>query len=202
LLVRKFTKVLILILVGFVACGYGYTGDLPQLGEKTRPQHPPIKQQAPAETPKMDTQYEFPQEKIFFPRINANYKLNKYSEYLADIKEYEQILASLKQVIYDNKPDKVQQFAAKVNVLDLKVQSLKQKYKDKPESNYESFKQLVKLDKTLYETANYQRVAEKYRKDERGSLMDKLQDETFFRKNIDSSLKSIDEVLGIIRSAK
>jgi len=199
---KKIIKALIVLTAGFLVCGYGYTGDLPQLGEKTRPKQPVQNIQPEEATPKTDAKYEFPQEKIFFPRINANYKLNKYSEYLADIKDYEPILASLKQVLYDNKPDKVQQFAAKVNVLDLNIQAFKQKYQNKPESNYESFKELVKLDTLLMETANYQRVSDKYRKDERGSLMDKLEDETYFRKNINASLKSIDEVLDIIRSAR
>lgn len=195
------SKLLIISITAFLICGYGYAGDLPELGKDTRPpvqNETQVNQATPA---KNNSEFEFPAAKTFFPRIYSNYNIDKYNEYLQDIKQVEPILVSLKNVIKSDNPDKVQQFSAKVNVFNLYIDNLKYKYNNKTEKNYESYKQLVILDKYLTESANYQRATDKYKKNLRGSLLNKLEDETYMRQKIDMSSNSLDAVLEIIQNA-
>lgn len=185
----------------FLLSGYGYAGDLPELGKETRPDEQKevqVKQTTPS---KSNNEFEFPAAKTFFPRIYSGYNIDRYSGYLQDIKQVEPILVTLKQVIKSDNSDKVQQFSAKVNVFNLYVANLKDKYGNKQEKNYESFKQLVILDKYLTEAANYQREADKYKKNLRGSLLNKLEDESYLRQKVDMSTNSLDAVLEIIQNA-
>ena len=151
-------KLFTIFAAAFLLSGYGYTGDLPELGKTTKPPEKnevPIKQIIPA---KNNSEFEFPSTKTFFPRIYSNYKMDRYSEYLQDIKQVEPVLVSLKQVIKSDNPDRIQQFSAKINVLNLYVNNLKDKYGNKTEKNYESFKQLILLNKYLTESTNYQKI--------------------------------------------
>ena len=185
----------------FLLSGYGYAGDLPELGKETRPaqqKEAQVQQTAPS---KNNNEFEFPAAKTFFPRIYSGYNIDRYSEYLQDIKQVEPVLVTLKQVIKSDNSDKIQQFSAKVNVFNLYVADLKDKYGNKQEKNYESFKQLVILDKYLTEAANYQREAGKYKKNLRGSLLNKLEDESYLRQKVDMSTNSLDTVLEIIQNA-
>jgi hypothetical protein len=194
-------KMFIIFITVFLLCGYGYAGDLPELGKTTKSSglnETQVKQASPV---KNNNQFEFPSTRTYFPRIYSNYTVDKYSDYLQDIKQIEPILTNLKQVIKSDNADKIQQFSAKVNVFNLYIDNLKDKYSNKPEKNYESFKQLVILNKYLSEAANYQRETSKYKKTIRGSLLNKLEDETYTRQKIDMSLNSLDAVLEIIKNA-
>ena len=191
-------KFFIILVTYFMICGYGYSGDLPKLGTSGNSSTQPETPKAPA---KSNNQFEFPATKTFFPRIYSNYNIDKYSEYLHDVKEVEPILVNLKELLKSNSPNKVQQFSAKVNVYSLYIDSLKSKYSNKPEKNYESYKQLVILDKHLLEAAYYQGETDKYRKNLRGSLRDKLDDESYMRHKIDMSSNSLNAVLEIIQNA-
>jgi len=185
----------------FLLSGYGYAGDLPELGKQTRPAEQKEVQSKQAVPSKSNNEFEFPSTKTFFPRIYSGYNIDRYSGYLQDIKQVEPILVTLKQVIKSDNSDKVQQFSAKVNVFNLYIADLKDKYGNKQEKNYESFKQLVILDKYLTEAANYQREAGKYKKNLRGSLLNKLEDESYLRQKVDMSTNSLDAVLEIIQNA-
>jgi hypothetical protein len=194
-------KLFAVLITVFLLCGYGYVGDLPELGKLTKPSEQPevqVQQTSPA---KNNNEFEFSETKTFFPKIYSNYKIDRYSEYLQDIKQVEPILVSLKQVIKSNNSDKVQQFSAKLNVINLYVANLKDKYGNKQEKNYESFKQLVILNKNLTDTVNYQREADKYKKNLRGSLLNKIEDETYIRQKLDKSSNSLDAVLEILQNA-
>lgn len=193
-------KLFVILITCFLSCAYGYAGDLPNLGEESKPAK--SEQQEDYNIPvKSIEKPQFPATQMFFPRIYSNYNINKYSSYLADIKQVEHILRSLKEVVKSDSEDKVQHFCAKVNVLDLYVKNLQQKYQNTQEKNYESFKQLVILDKYLMEAANYKRETDRYRKTLRGSLSNKLDDETYLRQKVDTSVNSIDAVLEIIQNA-
>ncbi len=202
---KKFIAVLtnlsVILMTVIFSCGYGYTGDLPVLGKNTKPQaqNKSIPNQPSEE--KYNKDFEFPGEKIYFPRIYSNYDINRYDEYLKDIKQIEHILTNLKHVVNSDKSNKIQQFSAKVNVLNLHVCNLKEKYGNKPEKNYESFKQLVILDKYLTEAADYHNQTSKYRNTVRGSLVNKLEDESYMRKKVNMSSNSIDAVLKMIQNS-
>jgi len=194
-------KLFVILITFSLVCGYGYAGDLPELGKFTKPPQSlevEIKQESPV---KNNNEFEFPATKTYFPRIYSNYNIERYSVYLNDINQVEPILTSLKQVIKSNNSNKVQQFSAKVNVFNLYVGNLKEKYGDKHEKNYESYKQLVILDKYLTETANYKKETDKYKKNLRGSLLNKLEDESYMRQKIDMSSNSLDAVLEILQNA-
>lgn len=196
-----FIKLFVTIITANLLSGYGYSGNLPDLGEKIKK---PFLQETVNKKSVPDTaddSPQFPATKMFFPRIYSNYNINKYSDYLSDIKQVEPVLISLKQTIRFDRKNKVQHFCAKVNVLNLYIKDLQYKYGDGHEKNYESFKQLVILDKYLTEAADYQRETDKYRKTLRGSLANKLEDETYMRKKTDMSINSINAVLDIIQNA-
>ena len=194
-------KLFVILIIVFLLCGYGYAGDLPQLGKSIKPDDEKEiqdKQQAPA---KIDNEFEFPATKTFFPRIYSSRNINKYSDYLQDIKQIEPILTSLKQVIKSDNSDKVQQFSAKVNIINLYVDDLKEKYANRQEKNYESFKQLVVLNKYLTEAANYQRIAAKYKKNSKGTASNKLDYEKYISQKTNKYSHSLDAVLEIIQNA-
>lgn len=194
--------VYLILICSFLLSAYGYSGNLPELGKNTKDSDQnEVKVQQKSPAPDADKPA-FPATKLFFPKIYSNYNISKYSDYLTDIKQVEQTLSTLRDVIKSDRPDKVQQFCAKVNVLDLYVDNLKSKYANKPERNYESYKQLIILDKYLMEAANYKRDTDKYRKNIRGSLASKLEDEAYLRQKINMSLNSIDSVLEIIKNAR
>lgn len=195
-------KLIVFLSFTFLLCGYGYNGDLPNLGKNTKPAE--IKQEnTNILMPAQDTDKPaFPSTKIVFPKIYSNYSISKYSDYLQDMKQIEPILANLKDVIISNRPDKIQQFSAKVNVLNLYVENLKLKYNNKPEKNYETFKQIVILNSNLSEASGYLRETNKHKNTTRGSLANKLQDESYLRQKIDTSIISINKVLEILKDTK
>jgi len=194
-------KLFIILITIFLLCGYGYAGDLPELGKFTKPAQPKEVEIETNSPLKKNNEFEFPATKTYFPRIYSNYNIDRYSVYLNDIKQVEPILVSLKQVINSNNSNKVQQFSAKVNVFNLYIDNLKEKYGNKQEKNYESYKQLLILDKYLTETADYKRETDKYKKNLRGSLLNKLEDESYIRQKIDMSSNSLNEVLEILQNA-
>lgn len=194
-------KLFVFLLSVFLLCGYGYSGDLPELGKSTKPPEQNEVKEKQISPVKNNNEFEFPATKTFFPRIYSGYNIDRYSEYLQDIKQVEPILVTLKQVIQSDKADKIQQFSAKVNVFNLYIDNLNDKYGSKQEKNYESFKQLIVLNKYLTEAANYQKLSDKYKKNLRGSLFNKLEDEKYMRQKIDMSTTSLDEVLEIIQNA-
>jgi hypothetical protein len=192
----KLFKLLVVFISCFFVSGYGYNGNLPELGKQSG-EHPQNNQKEQTESSDKPA---FPAGKLFFPRMYSNYNVEKYSDYSADIKDIERNLVSLKDVLQSDSQNKVQKFCAKVNVLHLYIENLKVKYANSPERNYQSFKQLVVLDRNLMEAANYKRQTDKYRSSVRGSLASKLEDEAYLRQKIANSLVQIQNVLEIIAS--
>jgi hypothetical protein len=177
-------KIFYIFAIAVLMSGYGYAGDLPELGKNIKSPEPQgfdnleVKNTTPQ---KSKDKLEFPDAKTFFPRIYSNYNINKYSDYLQDIKQVEPMLIGLKDVIKSSRGDKIQQYNAKVNVLNLYVVNLKEKYNNKPEKSYQSFKQLVMLDKNLTDTVNYRKKTAQY-------------------KNAQDFINSIDAVLEMIQN--
>lgn len=162
--------------------GSGYEGNLPELGKSfpSTEEKPVIEAEVNKTAPKEKT-LDYTDTKTFFPRIYSNYNTGKYSDYLNDMKEVELLLVNLREVIKSDKTDKVQQYTAKVHILHLHVVNLTEKYSNKPEKHYESFKKLVYLDKCLIDSVVYYRKKGKY-----------INDQT--------SLKSINTVLEMIQN--
>lgn len=123
-------------------CGYGYMGDLPELGKTTKPlpQQEEIKKQV---SPNPVA--------IIAPRVSTGHNVSKYKDYIADIRQIEQILVEIKAILEkkDNPKNKIQLFNAKAFCLSLYIDKFKEKYGDSDQQYYESYKQLIYLDSYL-----------------------------------------------------
>ncbi|GAH17123.1 unnamed protein product, partial [marine sediment metagenome] len=121
------------------ASGYGYMGNLPKLGKTTKAEKF-IKLKKVEEVPEIKSS------SIIVPRVAPSYNVNKYSNYFADIKEIDNLLREIKVILKEKNHNKIQLFCAKVNLLNLYIDTFSAKYGEKPEQYYESYKQLVVLD--------------------------------------------------------
>ncbi len=197
-------KLFIVFTIPLFLSGYGYLGDLPELGEpedvevKTINLHPKKKYSSFVKDESLDFEYK----KILFPRLYSEYIVSKYSSYFEEVNSVKPLLIGIKDVVESDNPDKIQFFCARVNTFSLHMDNLKENYRNKPESNYESYKQLVLLEEILKEVSEYQRTVNKYKPTVRGSLKDKLVDEAFTRQKIDIAMISLETVLEIIKGVQ
>ena len=138
-ILKKFMIFSLFFIIPLFVSGYGYTGELPVLGGKSK-----IEKQ-----PEIQVENEIPEIKpdsIIIPRPSVGHKTNKYSTYLADIREIENLLKEIKTILQNHDRDKIQLFCAKVNLLNLYTDTLEKKYGARPEKYYESYRQLLILD--------------------------------------------------------
>ncbi|HSA06470.1 MAG TPA: hypothetical protein P5556_04765 [Candidatus Gastranaerophilales bacterium] len=188
---QKFLSVSLFLSVSIFLCGYGYTGNLPQLGETTKTQEQPETQ------PSTEVQQAKPLP-IIVPRASAGHKINNYTKYLTDIKEIDTLLREIKTILEEQKENKIQLFCAKVNVLNLYVDVLEEKYGEKPEKHYESYKQLIVLNKYLTEIVDYKRGIEASKETNKHTLEIKSEAEKYLKKKIEKTLIPINTVIEII----
>ena len=94
--------------------------------------------------------------------VNIILKKEKTSEYVNDLQEFIEML----EKIYDSIEDKedVQRFASRVYYLNANADYLKEKYSNKPESGFVSFKQIMKASDEAKEVLRIRSEAEKYKK--------------------------------------
>ena len=141
----------------------GYVGKLPDLTKSTQTNEPEI---AP---PIFDKTQDFHSENAIkpIPRddpsfVNIILKKDKTSEYVNDIQEFIDMLEKIYDSI-ENQED-VQRFASRVYYLNVNTDYLKEKYADKPESGFFSYKQLIKVSNDAKEVLKIRSEAEKYKK--------------------------------------
>lgn len=143
--------------------GSGYVGKLPDITKEPEPNEAKI---AP---PIFDKTQDFHSENAIkpIPRddpsfVNIILKKEKTSEYVNDIQEFIDML----EKIYDSIEDKedVQRFASRVYYLNVNTDYLKEKYSNKPESGFVSFKQIIKASNDAKEVLRIRSEAEKYKK--------------------------------------
>lgn len=195
---KKTVLITLLVASSLLASGYGYMGKLPTLGNRTKPQEV-------QEKPEIQKKKEFVPAGSVVPRPNAGLRTNRYNKYLADIKEIDVLLRDIKTLLEETRgdkiPDKAQLFCAKVNLLGLYVDSFRAKYNEKPESYYESYKQLLILNKYLAEIVDYKLEIEKERNITRGTLANKQKDKIYLEEKIGSALIPVSTVIEIINDA-
>ena len=94
--------------------------------------------------------------------VNIILKKEKTSEYVNDLQEFIEML----EKIYDSIEEKedVQRFASRVYYLNANADYLKEKYSNKPESGFVSFKQIMKASDEAKEVLRIRSEAEKYKK--------------------------------------
>ena len=141
----------------------GYVGKLPDLTQEYQPSSTEV---AP---PMFDKTMDFHSENEVKPVprddpafVNIILKKDKTSPYVNDLQEFIEVLEQIYDSIENNEP--VQRFASRIYYLNINTEYLKDKYGDKPESNYTSYKQLLNVSEQAKNVSKLRSDAEKYRK--------------------------------------
>ena len=141
----------------------GYVGKLPDLTTEHEPSDynvaPPI----------FDSTKDFHSENAIkpIPRddpafVNIILKKDKTSQFVNDIQEFIDMLEQIYDSIEDN--DDVQHFNAKVYFFNASADYFKEKYENKPESGYISYKQILHVSDEAKEVSVLRSEAEKYKR--------------------------------------
>lgn len=194
---KETALIALLVTISLFSSGYGYMGKLPTLGGTTKP---PEVQKKPDKSNSYHKKEIVPAGSIV-PRPNTRLRSNKYSIYLSDIREIDVLLKDIKTLLEESRGDKIQLFCAKANLLGLYVDTFRAKYNEKPESYYESYKQLLLLNKYLTEIVDYKLMIEKERNISRGTLSRKRKDKKHLEQKIGSALMPVSTVIEIIKDA-
>ncbi len=143
------------------ATSRGYVGTLPNLTRNTNPQDetkPPI-QTTPAQDFNSENALKpVPQENPTF--VNIILKPDKTSKYIVDLNEFIPTLENIFDIIDENK--NVQIFNAKVYFFNKNADYFRDKYREKAESNYATYKKLMDLSTHAQSVALLRTEAQKY----------------------------------------
>ena len=173
---RKFNLLYILIIVSMLVFqanysyakekhenfdGKGYVGTLPDLnrGYEIKEVKKPQKEAIPAKDFNDENELK-PVSRDNPAFVNIILKTDKTSQYINDINEFIPILEDIYDLIDEN--SNVQLFNAKVYYFNKSAEYLRDKYKNKPESQYVSFKRLMELNTHAKSIALLRNEAEKY----------------------------------------
>lgn len=174
---KKINLVVLVIglLIGQVSCyakdnklpvqGSGYVGILPDLSAYHQPEQDSAEkkeksvQSIPSKNFNSESELKpVPDDNPAF--VNIILKPDKTSKYLNDIHEIIPILEEIYDLIDDKKD--VQLFNAKVYYFNKSIDYFRDKYEDKPESNYVSYKKLMELNIHTRSVALLRTEAKKY----------------------------------------
>ena len=141
-----------------ITTGAGYVGTLPNVEAEFEylKKESSEKSQAPYSIEQLDKMNE---EKLRpIPREDDNYvdiiiKKDKTTQYTNDVNSVILILEKLRKCLNTNQD--IQKFNAIVSNLIDNVEYIRQKYKDKPESNYLSYNKMITLSSLARDTANF-----------------------------------------------
>jgi hypothetical protein len=150
----KFLKSFLILLILPFLCsagskGAGYKGSLPDLNKALEPEQ-------------SQNTVKYPDAKDILPLdLNEvqvlNKKLmtqnNKYAQYNSDVEEIVQLVKKLKDNIKTKKS--VQDYNAVASIINLYVKSFEQKYANKKESRFKSYKVLIDLNYNIQIMGNY-----------------------------------------------
>lgn len=143
--------------------GKGYAGTLPDISRKQD------KPKTTVTTPLFESQNGFddPSDLKPVPKDNPAFidiiqKKDKASEYLSDANNIIPMLEKLVDCIEDN--EKLQLFITKANLLTLNIDYIAEKYNNKPESYYESFKKLMEVNRFVKSISVLRQEAVTYQK--------------------------------------
>lgn len=141
--------------------GRGYVGTLPDLnrGYEIKEVKKITKEAIPAKDFNDESELKpVPRDNPAF--VNIILKTDKTSQYINDINEFIPILEDMYDLIDEN--SNVQLFNAKVYYFNKSAEYLRDKYKNKPESQYVSFKRLMDLNTHARSIALLRNEAERY----------------------------------------
>jgi len=144
--------------------GRGYAGTLPDLTKVFQ------KKEQKISTPLFEAQKDFndPSQLKPIPRDNPSFvniiqKKDKTSHYITDANEIILLLEKLLDSIEDNS-NNVQLFITRANVVSMNLDYLSEKYKDQPESSYESFRKLMEVNGYVKSISQLRREAIVYQR--------------------------------------
>ena len=143
--------------------GKGYVGTLPDLTRDYEPAKKDTKAIAPEVKPSKDFNSEGELKPI--PRDNPTFvniilKTDKTTKYTNDINEILPLLEDIYDLIEDK--SNTQMFNAKVYYFNKSAEYLREEYKNKPESQFVSFKRLMEVNTHTKSIAMLRNEAEKY----------------------------------------
>lgn len=157
-------KILSILICGVITCGAGYMGTLPDLNSEFDYKRDIPKTSAPIFDP---TQNPSNSELKPIPRNDKSYleiiiKKDKTPEYTNDVNDVITTLEKLKSCIESN--NDIQNFNAIVsNVID-NIQFIQEKYTNKPESAYMSYRSMIKFSNEARKVAILRTQAQVYTK--------------------------------------
>jgi len=199
---NTFITSLLLLTGSLLLTGAGYNGSLPDLGDAVKNRSlPDINSVSAPENPY--------RKDIILPlapvTASDNYsskivKKGRYTEYLKDVTDFIPILESFKKVIKNRNADSLQLFSAKASLISSYVNYLNEKYDGRPEKNFESYKQILRLNRYITETNEYWLYTAKYNKYLRGSVKDVNRDNLVMNRKLNEALVSINKLLNILKT--
>lgn len=143
--------------------GKGYVGTLPDLTRDYQPKQKEAKTAPPEVKPSKDFNSENELKPI--PRDNPTFvniilKTDKTTQYTNDINEILPLLENIYDLIDEN--SNTQMFNAKVYYFNKSAEYLRDKYQNKPESQFVSFKRLMEINTHTKSIALLRNEAERY----------------------------------------
>lgn len=167
---KKLLSIILLTLIISLPCGaktkanfdgQGYVGTLPDLTRSFKPSEssstkPNIEQVQPFHS--ANQVKPAPRDNATF--VNIILKQDKTSQYVNDLNQIIPMLEKIQDAIEEN--DSVQLFNAKVYYFNKNAEFLREKYSNKPESEYFSFKKLMELNTHTKSVALLRSEALKY----------------------------------------
>ena len=142
--------------------GTGYVGTLPEIGKSFSSSEPNESKPVFEKTENFNSGTALkpvPRENPSF--VNIILKSDKTSQYINDLSEMITVLEKILDSIENG--DNIQRFAARVYFLNKNVEYLSEKYADKPEINFYSFKKLQEVTNHAQTVSNLRAEAEKYK---------------------------------------
>lgn len=142
--------------------GTGYVGTLPEIGKSFTSTEPNESKPVFEKTESFNSGTALkpiPRENPSF--VNIILKSDKTSQYINDLSEMIIVLEKILDSIENG--DSVQRFVARVYFLNKNVEYLSEKYADKPEINFISFKKLQEVTNHAQTVSNLRSEAEKYK---------------------------------------
>lgn len=139
----------------------GYVGTLPDLTRNYEPQEPakPVPEAKPAKDFNSEKDIKpVPRDNPAF--VNIILKSDKTSQYVNDLNEFIPMLENISDIIDNN--ESVQIFNAKVYYFNKNADYFRDKYAQKPESHFVSYKKLMEVNTHTRSIALLRNEAEKY----------------------------------------
>lgn len=200
---KKISLIVLILICCIMTMGAGYVGTLPNIEAEFSylKKETSEKTQAPYTIEELDNNNVQKLKPI--PRENDTYvdiiiKKDKTTEYLKDVNSIILILEKLRVCLNTNQD--IQKFNAIVSNLIDNVEYVRIEYKDKAESNYLSYRQLIQLSHQARDAANFRTQGLSYEKYLPYTSEKNIYTKEALTEKLDSLLNSVNETLFILKN--